>query len=258
MDFLPQQNRRVSGEPLGTNQPILASGKNVVVIGGGDTGSDCIGTSIRQGALKVTQLEILPMPPKREDKLLTWPNWPLKLRTSSSHEEGAEREFAVMTTAFEGENGAVTGLKCVRVDDKLKPVPASEFTLKADLVLLAMGFVSPVQQGLLGRARRRARQARQRRSRHGALRHVACEGVLLRRHAPRPVARRLGDPGGAPVRGVDRRGADGFDGAAAVGQLIVFSDRAVLPSPCRFAASLSRWERGVPFPLGGKVARRAG
>ncbi len=149
MEFLPQQNRRVSGEPLATNRPILASGKNVVVIGGGDTGSDCIGTSIRQGALKVTQLEILPMPPKLEDKLLTWPNWPLKLRTSSSHEEGAEREFAVMTTAFEGENGAVTGLKCVRVDDKLKPVADSEFTLKADLVLLAMGFVSPVQQGLI-------------------------------------------------------------------------------------------------------------
>ena len=149
MEFLPQQNRRVSGEPLATNRPILASGKNVVVIGGGDTGSDCIGTSIRQGALKVTQLEILPMPPKLEDKLLTWPNWPLKLRTSSSHEEGAEREFAVMTTAFEGENGAVAGLKCVRLDDKLKPVPDTEFTLKADLVLLAMGFVSPVQQGLL-------------------------------------------------------------------------------------------------------------
>ncbi len=149
MEFLPQQNRRVSGEPLETNRPILAAGKNVVVIGGGDTGSDCIGTSIRQGALKVTQLEILPMPPKLEDKLLTWPNWPLKLRTSSSHEEGAEREFAVMTTAFEGENGVVSALRCVHVDDKLKPVPDSEFTLKADLVLLAMGFVSPVQQGLL-------------------------------------------------------------------------------------------------------------
>src|SRR5271166_1501671 len=113
MDFLPQQNRRVSGEPLGTNDAILASGKHVVVIGGGDTGSDCIGTSIRQGALKVTQLEILPMPPKAEDKLLTWPNWPLKLRTSSSHEEGVERDFAVMTTAFECEHGVLTGLKCV-------------------------------------------------------------------------------------------------------------------------------------------------
>jgi len=97
----------------------------------------------------VTQLEILPIPPKQEDKLLTWPYWPLKLRTSSSHEEGAEREFAVMTTAFEGENGAVTGLKCVRVDDQLKPIPGAEYLLKADLVLLAMGFVSPVREGLL-------------------------------------------------------------------------------------------------------------
>ena len=149
MDFLPQQNRRVSGEPIGTNEPILAAGKHVVVIGGGDTGSDCIGTSIRQGALKVTQLEILPMPPKVEDKLLTWPNWPMKLRTSSSHEEGAERDFAVMTTAFEGENGVVTSLSCVRADDKMKPIAGTEFPLKADLVLLAMGFVSPVKEGLL-------------------------------------------------------------------------------------------------------------
>ena len=149
MDFLPQQNRRVSGEPLGTNQAILASGKHVVVIGGGDTGSDCIGTSIRQGALKVTQLEILPMPPKAEDKLLTWPNWPLKLRTSSSHEEGAERDFAVMTTAFEGENGILTGMKCVRVDEKMKSIAGTEFILKADLVLLAMGFVSPAKEGML-------------------------------------------------------------------------------------------------------------
>jgi glutamate synthase (NADPH/NADH) small chain len=149
MDFLPQQNRRVSGEPVGTNEPILAAGKNVVVIGGGDTGSDCIGTSIRQGALKVTQLEILPMPPKAEDKLLTWPNWPLKLRTSSSHEEGAERDFAVMTRAFRGENGVVTALDCIRVDDKMKPIPDSEFSLEADLVLLAMGFVSPTREGML-------------------------------------------------------------------------------------------------------------
>jgi glutamate synthase (NADPH/NADH) small chain len=149
MDFLPQQNRRVSGEPVGTNEPILANGKHVVVIGGGDTGSDCIGTSIRQGALKVTQLEIMPMPPKAEDKLLTWPNWPLKLRTSSSHEEGAERDFAVNTVAFEGDNGAVTGLKCVRVDEKFKAIEGTEFTLRADLVLLAMGFVSPVKEGLL-------------------------------------------------------------------------------------------------------------
>jgi len=149
MDFLPQQNRRVSTEPIGTNEPILASGKHVVVIGGGDTGSDCIGTSIRQGALKVSQLEIMPMPPKAEEKLLTWPNWPLKLRTSSSHEEGAERDFAVTTLAFEGENGAVTGLKCSRVDEKFKPIEGTDFTIRAELVLLAMGFVSPVKDGML-------------------------------------------------------------------------------------------------------------
>ena len=149
MEFLPQQNRRVSNEPVGTNEPILAGGKHVVVIGGGDTGSDCIGTSIRQGAVRVTQLEIMPMPPKLEDKMLNWPNWPVKLRTSSSHEEGAERDFAVMTRKFEGENGVVTGIECVRVDDKMKPIEGSEFMLKADLVLLAMGFVSPVKDGML-------------------------------------------------------------------------------------------------------------
>ncbi len=149
MEFLPQQNRRVGKEPLATNEPILASGKHVVVIGGGDTGSDCIGTSVRQGALSVTQLEIMPQPPEKENKLLTWPDWPLKLRTSSSHEEGAERDFAVMTSSFEGENGSVKILKCVRVDGKMQAIPGSEFELKADLVLLAMGFVSPVHEGML-------------------------------------------------------------------------------------------------------------
>ena len=149
MEFLPQQNRRVGREPLGTNTPILAAGKHVVVIGGGDTGSDCIGTSVRQGALSVTQLEIMPQPPARENKLLTWPDWPLKLRTSSSHEEGAERDFAVMTSQFEGENGVVKTLKCVRVDGKMQNIPGSEFELKADLVLLAMGFVAPLHEGML-------------------------------------------------------------------------------------------------------------
>jgi glutamate synthase (NADPH/NADH) small chain len=149
MDFLPQQNRRVSGEPLGGVKDILAGGKHVVVIGGGDTGSDCIGTSIRQGALSVTNFEIMPMPPVRENKALTWPDWPYKLRTSSSHDEGAEREFSVLTQGFEGENGKVKALRCVRADDKIKPVPGSEFTVKADLVLLAMGFVHPVKDGML-------------------------------------------------------------------------------------------------------------
>jgi glutamate synthase (NADPH/NADH) small chain len=149
MDFLPQQNRRVSGEPVGDVKPILAEGKHVVVIGGGDTGSDCIGTSFRQGAKSVTNFEIMPQPPEKENKLLTWPDWPLKLRTSSSHEEGAERAFAVMTQKFTGENGQVKTLHCVRVDGKMKPVPGSEFELPADLVLLAMGFVHPVHEGMI-------------------------------------------------------------------------------------------------------------
>ncbi len=149
MEFLPQQNRRVSGEPIGTNEPILASGKHVVVIGGGDTGSDCIGTSVRQGAVSVTQLEIMPKPPEKENKSLVWPLWPLKLRTSSSHEEGAERDFAVMTSEFVGANGRVKKIRCVRVDEKMQPIPGSEFELKADLVLLALGFVNPVHEGML-------------------------------------------------------------------------------------------------------------
>ena len=149
MEFLPQQNRRVSGEPLGNVEPILAAGKHVVVIGGGDTGSDCIGTSIRQGATSVTNFEIMPQPPVTENKPLVWPEWPLKLRTSSSHEEGAEREFAVMTQRFEGENGRVKRLYCLRVDEKMKPVPGSEFELPAELVLLAMGFVHPVHDGMI-------------------------------------------------------------------------------------------------------------
>jgi len=150
MDFLPQQNRRVSGEPLTTNDPIFATGKHVVVIGGGDTGSDCIGTSVRHGALSVTQLEIMPRPPEKENKLQTWPDWPLKMRTSSSHDEaGAPREFSVLTKEFIGEGGAVKGLRCVRVDGKMQEVPDSSFTIKADLVLLAMGFVSPAKEGLL-------------------------------------------------------------------------------------------------------------
>src|SRR5690348_11740726 len=149
MDFLPQQNKRVSREPADDAEPILANGKHVVVIGGGDTGSDCIGTSIRQGALSVTNFEILPAPPTRENKELTWPHWPLKLRTSSSHEEGAERDFAVMTTRFSGAGGHVKKLHCVHVDDKMKTVPGSEFEVDADLVLLAMGFVHPVHEGLI-------------------------------------------------------------------------------------------------------------
>ncbi|CDI03664.1 MAG: glutamate synthase subunit beta [Candidatus Competibacter denitrificans] len=155
MDFLAQQNRRVAGQKI-VDADILATDKDVIVIGGGDTGSDCVGTSIRQGARSVTQLEIMPKPPVHENKLLTWPDWPLKLRTSSSHEEGCERDWSVATKQFIGQDGQVTALQLVRLawrDDKgrqvMAEVPGSEFELKAGLVLLAMGFVHPVHEGLL-------------------------------------------------------------------------------------------------------------
>jgi glutamate synthase (NADPH/NADH) small chain len=149
MDFLPQQNRRVSKESPLDNKPILAGGKHVIVIGGGDTGSDCIGTAHRQGALSVTQLEIMPRPPDKENKPLVWPDWPLKFRTSSSQQEGADRDFSVVTKSFSGENGEVKKLHCVRVDGKMQTIAGTEFELKADLVLLAMGFLGPVQEGML-------------------------------------------------------------------------------------------------------------
>ena len=149
MDYLVQQNRRLSGEAVGDVEPILAEGKHVIVIGGGDTGSDCIGTAFRQRALSVTNFEIMPQPPLHENKMLTWPNWPLKLRTSHAHEEGVKRDFAIMTTKFTGENSRVKKLHCVRVDPRIKPIPGTDFELPADLVLLAMGFVHPVHEGVI-------------------------------------------------------------------------------------------------------------
>jgi glutamate synthase (NADPH/NADH) small chain len=155
MDFLVPQNKRVAGDdearaaPKGT---ISARGKHVVVIGGGDTGSDCVGTSNRQGAASVTQLEVMPQPPERENKALTWPDWPLKMRTSSSHEEGVERDFAVLTKRAVGTNGKVEALECVRVTGvggAMKEDEGSRFQLKADLVLLAMGFLGPRKPGML-------------------------------------------------------------------------------------------------------------
>ncbi|MDB5945572.1 MAG: gltD [Ramlibacter sp.] len=145
MEFLPQQNKVNAGDKV--KGQLRADGKHVIVIGGGDTGSDCVGTSNRHGAASVTQFELMPQPPEEENKPLTWPYWPYKLRTSSSHEEGCEREFAIATREFTGQDGKVTGLKTVRVewkDGKMVEVAGSEQLLKADLVLLAMGFVSPV------------------------------------------------------------------------------------------------------------------
>ncbi len=147
MEFLPQQNRVNAGDKL--KDQMLATGKHVIVIGGGDTGSDCVGTSNRHGAASVTQFELLPQPPEEENKPMVWPYWPTKLRTSSSHEEGCERDWAVATKRLEGKNGKVEKLIAARVewkDGKMVEVPNSEFELKADLVLLAMGFVSPVPQ----------------------------------------------------------------------------------------------------------------
>ena len=149
MDFLPLQNKVISYEISENEKSITANGKHVVVIGGGDTGSDCIGTSFRQGALSVTQLEIMPEPPEKENKQMTWPYWPLKMRTSSSQAEGAMRDFSVLTESFEGSDGILTGLNCIRVDDNLKKIDNSAFKIKADLVLLAMGFVHPIHEGLL-------------------------------------------------------------------------------------------------------------
>jgi glutamate synthase (NADPH/NADH) small chain len=163
MDFLTQQNKRVAGDVEAMAAPsgaISAKGKHVVVIGGGDTGSDCIGTSGRQGAASITQLEILPMPPEREDKALVWPDWPLKLRTSSSQEEGCDRDFAVTTRRALGHDGRITQLECTRVEwgpgpdgrMQMTEVPGSDFILPADLVLLAMGFVGPRRPGLVEQA----------------------------------------------------------------------------------------------------------
>jgi glutamate synthase (NADPH) small chain len=149
MTFLPQQNRRVAGEPVGAEPEITAKDKHVIVIGGGDTGSDCIGTSFRQGAKSVTQLEIMPMPPEKENKALSWPHWPLKLRVSSSQAEGAKVEYSISTTGFAGSNGKVEKLLYTRVDKSLKPVPGSEGELPADLVLFAMGFSGPVESDVV-------------------------------------------------------------------------------------------------------------
>ena len=157
MEFLTQQNKRNAGDdelraaPRGS---ILATGKHVIVIGGGDTGSDCVGTSIRQGAASVTQIEIMPRPPEMPDKAMTWPDWPVRLRTSSSHLEGCERDWSILTKRVVGEND-VTGLECVRVEwqgGQMQEIAGSEFTLQADLILLAMGFLGPRKPGLIDQA----------------------------------------------------------------------------------------------------------
>jgi glutamate synthase (NADPH/NADH) small chain len=158
MEFLPQQNKRIAGDTVAEKHAITATGKNVIVIGGGDTGSDCIGTSNRQGAASVTQFEILDRPPDRDEAPPVWPYWPMIMRTSTSHEEGVEREFAISTRRFIGDSGRITGLEAVKVkwqkgDDgrmQMVEVPGTVQTLPADLVLLAMGFVGPQREGVAG------------------------------------------------------------------------------------------------------------
>ncbi|MDX8385931.1 MAG: glutamate synthase subunit beta [Gallionella sp.] len=148
LEFLIPQNKENAGD---AKNPISAKGKHVVVIGGGDTGSDCVGTSNRHGAASITQIEVMPRPPEKENKHLVWPNWPMKLRTSSSHDEGCDRDWAIASKGFVGENGVLKAIKAVRVewkDGKLIEIPGSEFELKADLVFLAMGFTNPLQQVL--------------------------------------------------------------------------------------------------------------
>jgi len=163
MDFLTQQNKRDAGDDEARAAPggtISAKGKHVIVIGGGDTGSDCIGTSARQGAASITQIEIMPKPPEKENKALVWPDWPIKLRSSHAHDEGVARDWSVLTRNAVGENGAVRTLECARVDwvsgpdgrMRMEEVPGSEFQLKADLVLLAMGFLGPKREALLEQA----------------------------------------------------------------------------------------------------------
>ena len=157
MDFLVQQNQRVSGETLSNKREILATNKRVVVIGGGDTGSDCVGTSFRQGAKSVLQLEIMPKPPTKVDVAITWPNWPMKLRTSSSHEEGADRDWSITTKNIQTRNNQLSGLELQKVEWKrgangkmsIVEVPKSEQLVEADLVLLAMGFLHPRHEGLI-------------------------------------------------------------------------------------------------------------
>jgi NADPH-dependent glutamate synthase beta subunit-like oxidoreductase len=216
MDFLPQQNRRNSGEPLGGVRDILATGKHVVVIGGGDTGSDCIGTSIRQGAKSVTNFEIMPQPPEHENKALTWPNWPLKLRISSSHEEGVDRQFAgadaeILRRRRQGEEAALREGRCAiqagarqRVRGRRRPRAAGD------------GLRASGAGGHAEIARHRVRSARQRESLDRRLQDLGAESVRRRRHAARAVARGVGDPRRPPMRQCDRHLPDGIVDAAAL------------------------------------------
>ena len=205
MDFLPQQNKRNFGDALDAAGEITANGKRVVILGGGDTGSDCLGTSNRQGAIVVHQFELLPMPPEKRTDEMPWPDWPMIMRTSSSHEEGVQRDWSVNTSKFSGENGAVKKLHGVRLNWKrdngrmvMEQIPGTDFEIECDLVLLALGFLGPEPDGIISRARPQARSAQQRAMREL---HVERAGsVRGRRHASRTVAGGVGDLGGTRSR----------------------------------------------------------
>ena len=253
MEFLPQQNRRVSDEPLGNVKPILAGGKHVIVIGGGDTGSDCIGTSIRQGALSVTQLEIMPKPPEKENKALTWPDWPLKLRTSSSQEEGAERDFAVMTQKFTGEDGQVTAppLHPRRRQDEADR--GHRVRAQGRPRAARHGLPRPGHDGMIKDLGLELDQRGNVARRHAPLPVEQRQGLRLRRHAPRPEPGGLGDPRRPPVRPRRRRVPDGRDGPAAVvsGAPAAFFAtprnaslmRVCQPGPSALKWSMTSWSR---------------
>ena len=201
MDFLPQQNRRVSDEPL---QQRHADPRRAASTSSSSAAATPARTASarrnRQGALSVTQIEIMPAPPEKENKALVWPNWPMKMRTSSSQEEGVDRDFAVATVSFEGENGQVKELHCARADEKFQPIPGTEFVLKADLVLLAMGFLGPVQDGMIKDLGVELDKRGNVLADTLPVQDEQGEDLLLRRHAPRPVAGRLGHPRRPPVR----------------------------------------------------------
>ena len=221
------------------------------MIGGGDTGSDCIGTSNRQGAASVTQLEIMPRPPEHENKALIWPDWPLKLRTSSSHEEGCERDWAVLTKRALGKDGKVEALECVRVDWvkgadgrlAMQEVAGSQFELKADLVLLAMGFLGPRKPGMVEQAGVALDPRGNVAANVNDYKTSVPQAVRRRRHAARPVAGRVGDPRGPPMRALDRRVPDGVDDPAALTFYRALPGRRFRTLLYRQRSRATRWQR---------------
>ncbi len=214
MPYLVQQNRRIGRENIDSigwpSDPILAGGKHIVVVGGGDTASDCVGTAFRQGAVKVTQLGIRPQPPEKEDKLAVWPFWATKMRTSSSQAEGAVREFQVATLEFIGEDGALTRVKCCEVDERRRPIAGTEFVIRADLAFIAIGFRWPFTDSVLKELDGKLTLNTDKRGSTNVvaddkgLQDLGRQALDRRRRSPRPVLGRLGYPRRPPSRPRDR------------------------------------------------------